>query len=734
MDVILLLFLVAVLIFHWIYGSLVKRKIYAAGSGEDMFSLPETAIEVIELSEKQFPTILYIGTATYDDDKSQHTQTKEFSKRGCQITALKVAKRKPSHEELDAKFSKADIIIISGGNTLYAIDRWKRLGIDERIRQAGDEGKVLAGGSAGGIVWFDGGHSDSMDPTTYIKPPGPFIRESLSKKELDKSWAYIRVPGLSILPGLFCPHYDKTEGNGELRAKNFRKMLQMHSGERGIAIDNWAAFVVDGNNYRVISRKGKGGSVGKNGEYTSDDKTGRPGGFILEIDEQGRQQRRLMPESGSIHDVLREPQYVTPSNMLSVARLQNPLVEGFDNGGKPNQVALASTTNQTKGSLFFYLESPGFDVPELKMHDSSGTLGLDPKVIFDNFSECIVIANASHSMKISAGIPRITAVEEQWNNQKVKKLCSDASGVVQIPIRGWVSFYLSEPYGAPLPSGGTTTYKLGIAAINELFPKSNDKYTNPHDISGIMFDNEGVQHIHAVVDLFENIKNDTGTKIGWTLAPGSAKNCGPKDLNKCNPSWTSTNKVGVCIDDGVSVKPATHGINKIPWDICLAQLYTEGEPLTKWFFDEAAKNGCATFSSDFWTGVAKAFGCPNITTCGTLLPPPDGLPCEGLTSRAVPMVCGSGNCQETVGKTTCYDERMSGKSISDLIDERGDTLFRNFAIWYGTNMQAFCDLCRKKKTQESCIASPGDGCEWSNDTSKCSFDATTTDWGCAKSW
>ena len=29
------------------------------------------------------------------------------------------------------------------------------------------EGTIIAGGSAGAICWFDGGHSDSMDPSTY---------------------------------------------------------------------------------------------------------------------------------------------------------------------------------------------------------------------------------------------------------------------------------------------------------------------------------------------------------------------------------------------------------------------------------------------------------------------------------------------------------------------------------------------------------------------------------------
>lgn len=30
-----------------------------------------------------------------------------------------------------------------------------------------ESGAVLTGGSAGAICWFDGGHSDSMDPATY---------------------------------------------------------------------------------------------------------------------------------------------------------------------------------------------------------------------------------------------------------------------------------------------------------------------------------------------------------------------------------------------------------------------------------------------------------------------------------------------------------------------------------------------------------------------------------------
>jgi len=39
-----------------------------------------------------------------------------------------------------------------------------KLGIDNQIKEAVKRGVVISGGSAGAICWFDGGHSDSMDP------------------------------------------------------------------------------------------------------------------------------------------------------------------------------------------------------------------------------------------------------------------------------------------------------------------------------------------------------------------------------------------------------------------------------------------------------------------------------------------------------------------------------------------------------------------------------------------
>ena len=52
-----------------------------------------------------------------------------------------------------AKIAAADIIVVSGGNTLFAVTRWRRLGVDVLLREAMERGAVLCGGSAGAIIW-----------------------------------------------------------------------------------------------------------------------------------------------------------------------------------------------------------------------------------------------------------------------------------------------------------------------------------------------------------------------------------------------------------------------------------------------------------------------------------------------------------------------------------------------------------------------------------------------------
>ncbi len=296
-------------------NELAHRRIVAAGSGWEGLSMPEVRDAITDLSGKAKPSVLYLGTATYDLSKAQAQQTTRFTELGCDVTALKLVQSTPSYEDMQPLFDRADVIIASGGNTLFAVDRWIRLGVDRLIRNALSQGVVLSGGSAGAICWFDGGHSDSMDPASYKQA---MITKSATRVEVPmsdaqrQSWAYIRVPGLGLLPGLCCPHHDRTQSNGLLRATDFDQMLLRHAGETGICIDHYAALVIDGEAYRVVSAEGREGSA-----------EGRPGVWRKTVVD-GEVLATVAPAAGKVHTLLRKADAIVQDIYLAEARAANP--------------------------------------------------------------------------------------------------------------------------------------------------------------------------------------------------------------------------------------------------------------------------------------------------------------------------------------------------------------------------------------------------------------------------
>lgn len=184
------------------------------------------------------------------------------------------------------------------------------------------KGCVLTGGSAGAICWFDSGHSDSADPETYVQPmleqhggdksnndDNNDDESSAYDASNQRDWKYLRVPGLGLVPGPFvcCPHHDRIQSNGALRARDFDRMLLARAGKPhgkptttqhnnntvaqttttprpvlGIGIDHYASFIVEGDNYRVYSLPGRAGSVPpQNDNITTRDATS---GFAVDDD------------------------------------------------------------------------------------------------------------------------------------------------------------------------------------------------------------------------------------------------------------------------------------------------------------------------------------------------------------------------------------------------------------------------------------------------------------------
>jgi dipeptidase E len=193
--------------------------------------------EIIRLSGKPHPKLLFIPTASSDSEEYwQRVQNYFGGFLKCKTEVLFLVKEHPPPRQIKDKILSADIIYVGGGNTLFMMRLWRRLGVDKLLIKAYEKGTVLAGVSAGSICWFDSGHSDSM---SFYHP---------------EKWKYINVSGLGLIPGIHCPHYNGRT-LGAPRRKHFREMIRKIGGV-GIAIENNCAIEFrDGQIHKVLRSK-----------------------------------------------------------------------------------------------------------------------------------------------------------------------------------------------------------------------------------------------------------------------------------------------------------------------------------------------------------------------------------------------------------------------------------------------------------------------------------------------
>jgi dipeptidase E len=120
--------------------------------------------------------------------------------------------------------SSQDALFVSGGNTANMLAIWRAHGFDQIVREAWEQGVVLAGSSAGMICWFEAGVTDSYGP------------------QLDGM-----RDGLGFLPGSACPHYD-----GEERRRPVYQELVAGGFPPGVAADDGVALHYVGTELREV--------------------------------------------------------------------------------------------------------------------------------------------------------------------------------------------------------------------------------------------------------------------------------------------------------------------------------------------------------------------------------------------------------------------------------------------------------------------------------------------------
>lgn len=212
------------------------EKIVAIGGGEigrPGYPIETTQIdkEIIKLTGKKNPKLLFVPTASSDSELYYETVEKYFGKKlGCKTDVLCLIKEKLSKNEIEKKVFDSDIVYVGGGNTLKMMKVWRKTGLDKIFKQAHEKGIILSGLSAGAICWFKWGNSDSR---------------RFNNPKVDS----IKVSGLGLINALYCPHYLKEKRKADLK-KMMRKTLGV-----AIAIDNCCAIEVIDDKYRIISSK-----------------------------------------------------------------------------------------------------------------------------------------------------------------------------------------------------------------------------------------------------------------------------------------------------------------------------------------------------------------------------------------------------------------------------------------------------------------------------------------------
>lgn len=118
-----------------------------------------TNYEIVELSGKESPAVLYIGMASHDPSEGYSSIESLYKHElGCTTDYLTLEDLENGRAE--EKIMKADIINVGGGDSRMLLARLSKYGTDAVIRRAAEKGTVMSGSSAGAIcfgVWGTSG-------------------------------------------------------------------------------------------------------------------------------------------------------------------------------------------------------------------------------------------------------------------------------------------------------------------------------------------------------------------------------------------------------------------------------------------------------------------------------------------------------------------------------------------------------------------------------------------------
>lgn len=138
-----------------------------------------------------------------------------------------------SRSKTNALLDNADVLYVTGGASRKTIAQWNEATITDDIKARVESGEITAaGGSAGAMIWFGVGVSDSE---SYDVQGG-------------QSWEYQSVREAALFDAWVIAHYSDSDNLGRDKRATFTDFLRRHRGEwsNAIGLDTCAALVCIG--------------------------------------------------------------------------------------------------------------------------------------------------------------------------------------------------------------------------------------------------------------------------------------------------------------------------------------------------------------------------------------------------------------------------------------------------------------------------------------------------------
>ncbi len=192
------------------------------GSGGIFFENESDVIidHVISLADKKDKWV-FLPTANRDKPDDEETVRRYALTHGFkEATSLYMSRDDVSDEYIRDTILSADVIYADGGNLKFLLETWRRRGAIPYLRQAYENGTVIAGQSSGAMCWCRLGYDNCG---------------------IDGRYMYLL--GLDLIPYVLCPHFE-----------DWQQFLEdvKHQELDALAVDNDIALSIVDGEYAVI--------------------------------------------------------------------------------------------------------------------------------------------------------------------------------------------------------------------------------------------------------------------------------------------------------------------------------------------------------------------------------------------------------------------------------------------------------------------------------------------------